>query len=261
MLGIYFSGTGNSRYALEVFLKELDPSAEAFPIEDKNAPEQIKLHDEIVFAYPVQYSAVPKIVRDFIQKTANLWNGKKVFVIATMAAFSGDGSGVLARLLKKHGAVITGGLHLQMPDSIADEKVFKRPLEKNTANVEKSVRKAQKAARDIKNGRYKKQGLGVMPRFLGYISQRLWFGHRTMKYYSKGLKIDPEKCVGCGKCARLCPTGNISVQGKTVSSAKKCTVCYRCVNNCPMKAITLLGSEITEQTTIEKYISASGEKL
>ena len=82
-----------------------------------------------------------------------------------------------------------------------------------------------------------------------------------MKYYSKGLKIDPEKCVGCGKCARLCPTGNISVQGKTVSSAKKCTVCYRCVNNCPMKAITLLGSEITEQTTIEKYISASGEKL
>ena len=254
MLGIYFSGTGNSRYALEMFLKELDSEAKSFAIEDINAAEQIKLHDEIVFAYPVQYSAVPKIVRDFIEKTAELWKGKRVFVIATMAAFSGDGSGVLARLLKKHGAVITGGLHLAMPDSIADEKVFKRPFEKNKANVENSVRKAQQAARDIKDGRYKKQGLGVMPRFVGFISQRLWFGHRTMKYYSKGLKIDSAKCVGCGKCAAVCPTGNISLQGDAVSSGRKCTVCYRCVNSCPMKAITLLGDKVEQQTMIEKYI-------
>lgn len=28
MLGIYFSGTGNSRYAVEVFLKELDGNVE-----------------------------------------------------------------------------------------------------------------------------------------------------------------------------------------------------------------------------------------
>lgn len=254
MLGIYFSGTGNSRYVLEVFLKELDADAKSFAIEDKNAAEQIKLHDEIVFAYPVQYSAVPKIVRDFIEKTAQLWKGKRVFVIATMAAFSGDGSGVLARLLKKHGAVITGGLHLAMPDSIADEKVFKRPFEKNKANVENSVRKAQQAARDIKGGRYKKQGLGLMSRFVGFISQRLWFGHRTMKYYSKGLKIDSAKCVGCGKCAAVCPTGNISVQDKIAVSGKKCTVCYRCVNSCPMKAITLLGDKVEQQTMIEKYI-------
>ena len=52
-------------------------------------------------------------------------------MIATMGLFSGDGAGVLARLLKKYGAKITGGLHLKMPDSIADEKVLKRPLEKN----------------------------------------------------------------------------------------------------------------------------------
>ena len=30
MLGIYFSGTGNSRYALEVFLGKLDRKAEEF---------------------------------------------------------------------------------------------------------------------------------------------------------------------------------------------------------------------------------------
>ena len=37
MLGIYFSATGNSRYASEVFLKELDCTAPIVSIEDKTA--------------------------------------------------------------------------------------------------------------------------------------------------------------------------------------------------------------------------------
>ena len=254
MIGIYFSATGNSRYALEVFLKELDGSAKSFAIEDKTVMQQLEKADEIVFAYPVQYSAVPKIVRDFIEKTAALWQGKKVFVIASMAMFSGDGSGVLARLLKKHGAVITGGLHVRMPDSICDEKVFDRPFEKNRQAVAAAKQKAQKAADRYKSGHPCRQGLGVLPRFAGFISQRLWFGHRTMKYYSKGLKIDSAKCVGCGKCAGLCPTENISLQDGKAVSGKRCTVCYRCVNQCPVQAITLLGKEVIKQTSVEKYL-------
>ena len=42
------------------------------------------------------------------------------FIIATMGLFSGDGAGMLARLLKNYGAIIVGGLHLKMPDSICD---------------------------------------------------------------------------------------------------------------------------------------------
>lgn len=254
MLGIYFSATGNSRYALEVFLKELDSSATVVPIEDKTAAQQLEKAEEIVFSYPVQYSDVPKIVRDFVRKNAKLWQAKRVFIIATMAMFSGDGSGVLARLLEKHGAVITGGLHLKMPDSIADEKVLKRSPEKNTALVKRARRKVIKAAADIKNGKYPRQGLGILSRFAGFITQRLWFGHRTRKYYSRGLKVDCEKCIGCGKCTRICPTHNIIIQDSKARGKNKCTVCYRCVNSCPKQAITLLGKEVIEQTTIEKYI-------
>ena len=58
MLGIYFSGTGNSRYALEVFLREYNDSAEMFSIEDNRVIEQIEKHDEIIFSYPVQYSNI-----------------------------------------------------------------------------------------------------------------------------------------------------------------------------------------------------------
>lgn len=56
----------------------------------------------LIFAYPVQYSTVPKILRDFIIENKELWESKKVFVIATMGLFSGDGAGILGRLLQKY---------------------------------------------------------------------------------------------------------------------------------------------------------------
>ena len=72
----------------------------------------------------MQYSTVPKILRDFIIENKELWNSKKVFVIATMGLFSGDGAEILGRLLQQYGAELLGGLHLKMPDSIGDEKAF-----------------------------------------------------------------------------------------------------------------------------------------
>ncbi len=49
--------------------------------------------------------------------------------------FSGDGAGVLGRLLQKYGAELMGGMHLKMPDSIGDEKALKYPLDKNICLV------------------------------------------------------------------------------------------------------------------------------
>lgn len=63
------------------------------------------------------------MVRDFIKINSKLWKDKKVFCVATMALFSGDGAGCASMLLKKYGAIIVGGLHLKMPDSICDVKL------------------------------------------------------------------------------------------------------------------------------------------
>ena len=50
MLGIYFSGTGNSRYALEVFLRKYDETAEILALEDERVVSYIESNEEIVFA-------------------------------------------------------------------------------------------------------------------------------------------------------------------------------------------------------------------
>ena len=47
-----------------------------------------------------------------------------------------------------------------------------------------------------------------------------------------------EKCVGCGKCASICPAGAISmVDGRPAWTKKKCLKCCGCINRCPVSAI------------------------
>jgi ferredoxin len=254
MVGVYFSGTGNSRYVLEKFLSEYDEAAKAYSIEDPKVFEAVKKDDMLAFAYPVQYSTVPKILRDFISDNKELWKGKKVFIIATMGLFSGDGAGMLGRELEKYDARVIGGLHVKMPDSIGDVALLKHPLEKNKETVRKAEQKVKKAALQMKDGLPPKEGLGVLYNMAGFFGQRLYFGHMT-KEYSDKLRIDNTKCVGCGKCAELCPMKNISIVDKKAVQHSKCTMCYRCIDNCPKQAITLLGKKIIDQSVIEKYIT------
>ena len=254
MLGIYFSGTGNSRYALECFLQNLEPAAKIYAIEDKNICNHIKDQQEIIFSYPVQYSNIPKMLQDFVDRNKRLWKGKKIFVIATMALFSGDGAGMLARRLHKYGAQITGGLHLKMPDSIADIRALKHHPAKNKELVKKAEKKIIRAARSMKKGNIPQDGIGLLPHLAGLFGQRLYFRDKTT-HYSDKIKIDSHKCVGCGKCAKLCPMNNIAMKDHLPKAGNRCTMCYRCINTCPNQAVTLLGKKVILQGTIETYLT------
>ncbi len=253
MTGIYFSGTGNSKYAVELFCKEYDNEAGVYSIEDTEALTAAGEAELIIFAYPVQFSTVPKILRDYITDHNELWMNKKVFVIATMGLFSGDGSGSLGRLLQSCGAKVIGGLHLKMPDSIADEKALKRPLEKNKELVKRAEQKIKESVKRLKAGDPTQEGIGSMYRLAGFFGQRAYFGHKTSEYSSK-LKVDTDKCIGCGKCEKLCPMKNITIKDQKAVSSDRCTMCYRCINKCPGQALTLLGKSVVEQCEIEKYI-------
>ncbi len=253
MVGIYFSGTGNSKYALEFFLSKYDKTAKAYTIEDKNITSHIKNNEEIIFSYPVQYSNIPKILKDFIDDNRHLWKDKKIFVIATMGLFSGDGAGILARRLQKYGAKIIGGLHLKMPDSIADEKVLKRTDEKNKMLVKQAEKKIENTVQKIKNNKSPREGIGFLSHISGLFGQRLYFYNKTNHYTDK-VKINIEKCVGCGKCVKLCPMKNLKAKDDFIKTENRCTMCYRCINICPKQAITLLGKHVVMQGTIEKYL-------
>ncbi|MCI9576136.1 MAG: 4Fe-4S binding protein [Clostridiales bacterium] len=253
MIGIYFSGTGNTRHCVEKFIQEYDPAGEACSIESGNAVEEICAHNEIIMGYPVQFSNIPKILQDFIVDHSSIWKNKRIFVIATMGLFSGDGAGLLARLLTQYGAILIGGLHLKMPDSIGDKKALKRTLTQNQALVSKAEQKIEKAVQELKNNHPPQDGIGFLKHLAGLFGQRLYFYNKT-NAYSDNLKIDRNKCVQCGRCILICPMKNISMREGQVIPSSKCTMCYRCISFCPAQAITLLGKRVYEPCHIEKYL-------
>lgn len=253
MVGIYFSGTGNTRHCVEKFVKEQDETSDIISIEEPGAISEIQKNDFIVFGYPTYYSNLPKIVHDFIINNQNHFKGKKIFIISTMGLFSGDGAGCSARLFKRSGADIIGGLHLKMPDCISDEKVLKKSLAKNKELISIADKKISVAVTRLKAGKAPKEGLNALYLIAGLLGQRLWFYYKT-KQYSDKLHINPLKCIGCGKCRNICPMKNIELSEGKAKANGRCTMCYRCISQCPNQAITLLGKTIYEQCCFENYM-------
>lgn len=246
MTGIYFSGTGNTKFCISRFLSAFEGGHKLLSIEDSAAVSAVSEAAETVFAYPVYYSNLPKIVRDFISDNRDLWRGKRIFIIATMGAFSGDGAGVSARLFKKYGAEIIGGLHIKMPDCIGDVKALKKSADENRKIIASAAEKLDRAAKAYMDGKPPREGLNFFCHLAGLFGQRLYFSGKT-KHYTKNPKINTEKCVGCGNCEKLCPMKNIHIAGGKAAAGDKCTMCYRCFSECPQKAITIIGKEVIVQ--------------
>ena len=236
MNAIYLSGTGNTKHITELLFKEIGAKGDLVPIESPDVSKALK-DDELIIAYPTQFSNIPYLVRDFIIIHKADWKGKKIFLITTMGLFAGDGTGCAARLLKKYGAEITGGLQIVMPDSIGDCKALKKSHEQNKEIIAKADKRSVQAAELIRAGRFPKEGLSFWAHLAGLFGQRLWFYNKTTDY-SKKLKIS-DSCIGCGLCASNCPMGNLVIQNGKAVNLEKCAMCYRCISSCPKKAITL----------------------
>ena len=54
------------------------------------------------------------------------------------------------------------------------------------------------------------------------------------------VKVDLEKCTGCGSCVEACPTEALSMASdKVVVDADACIDCGVCIDECPVDALAL----------------------
>lgn len=73
-----------------------------------------------------------------------------------------------------------------------------------------------------------------------------WCHNPESKRPEPELLYSPAQCIGCGRCADVCPTGAQSCdEGLHRLDRALCTRCFRCVDACPSGALERAGRDMT----------------
>lgn len=60
------------------------------------------------------------------------------------------------------------------------------------------------------------------------------------------------KCVLCGKCVTVCPSGALTFDNSPVLNPEKCTLCGKCALWCPADAISVCGKTMDTETVFRE---------
>jgi ferredoxin len=61
------------------------------------------------------------------------------------------------------------------------------------------------------------------------------------------MKIDLDRCTGCGICVQDCPLGAIKIRERKVSLDDRCIYCGACERICPQEALSLEGAIVVDR--------------
>lgn len=235
----YFSGTGNTLLVVkrmaEVF-RENGITVNLHPIE-KSDPSGVDLSHALGLAFPVAAQSTYRFVWDFIEGLPEA-GGTEVFMVDTLAAFSGAIVGPLKKFLERVGYKTVGAKEIKMPGNFYPPKVDAEADEEKRA---KGLLEAEQYAGDLMDGtaRWKSQG------FFADLFSSICRGNFTwsmMARAGKKFQVDRGKCQKCGICAKLCPVGNIT-NDEYPRFGEKCQQCMRCISFCPVEAISVPGKK------------------
>jgi ferredoxin len=230
---LFFSGTGNSRYAAKIIAMETgDELVSINGFMRRGGTETLHSDTPYVFVSPVHGWRLPEVVEDFIRKTSFEGSAKAYFVMTC-----GDGAGNAAKYCRKlceeKGLDYRGLEAIVMPENYI--ALFAVP---DKAEAWEIIRKAEphiRAAADhIKYGRpLPGKKPGVFGRFESAVINPVF---RARVIGARAFRTTGA-CTGCGRCVSLCPTNNIALEDGTPRWGKNCTHCMACISACPREAV------------------------
>jgi ferredoxin/flavodoxin len=234
----YFSTTGNSLNLARALSDGLG-GAELISIPAAMGLPTVVRAEKVGFVVPVYAWGLPSIVVEFL-KDLKLEGKPYVFGIATCGGTPGRTLLELRKLLRKAGADLHAGFACREgANTVAADPGFvtyirrinKRIYQPGSERLPEmlSVIRGNKAHKPD-TSTFGINCFGAMMH--GMVSMMAGKLKSTDANYS----VDGH-CAGCRTCERICPRGNIKVEGNGPVWRHNCEMCNACIQWCPQQAI------------------------
>lgn len=256
ILGLYFSGTGNTEWVSHTLENKLIKSgydAKMYSIEDKGAKDVailLKTTDLFIVLHPAYGNGMPEILNMYLQQLITEIDQcpkTKALSITVPALYAADGASASRPFFNSLGMCYIGAYNVFMSCNfntfIPGFKIASN--KQKTILIDRASKKLDGIIYNIEKKIVKFENTGFINRWIGKLENKP--NRDMMKKYD--VRINETLCIGCGKCVKICPCQNLFIEktGKVVQTKGKCTVCLRCINKCPKYAIRFISKKGKKQ--------------
>lgn len=234
----YFTGTGNSLWAARKLGKRLNEPLR--PIDKWGKKEYVytlQPTEKLLFVFPIHSWGLPVLMLRFIEKLkVEGYINQMIYMVCTCGDDCGNTDKVLQKMLSKKGLDLHGAFSVRMPNTYILLPGF--DVDKKSLEEEKLI-EAERRIQEIGD-----MILGERPVKKLYTSGSFACLKTNMVYplfarffIGKTSFYATDKCTACGLCARICPTGTISLEEQRPRWGNDCVQCLACIHRCPVRAI------------------------
>lgn len=228
---LYFSGTGNSRYAARRIGETCEDEIISI---NRRLKEQdysdVQSDKALVFVGPVYAGRLPRVMEQYIRAVSFRGTHRAYFVV-TCAQTAWRTEDYAKQLADEKKLAVLGFNSVVMPQGYLAGGGT-QPKEVNDRILKEAEPKILQIAQAIRDKQMlpkEQSGKALMSKLLNPIM------YATM-ISAKGFAAD-ERCTSCGECEARCPLNNVKlVDGRPVWG-EICTHCMACIAGCPAEAI------------------------
>lgn len=230
---LYYTGTGNSRYAALKIAESIgDEAIDLFEKLRTGDVSPLCSDKPWVIVTPTYAWRIPRIVKQWLDN-AELQGSRDMYFVMTCGSEIGNAASYIEKWCAEKGFAFMGCAEVVMPENYI--AMFDAPDKKEEAEIivraNGSISSAAKVISE--NGHIPPKPVGLLDRIYSSAVNKVFYPMfvHAKKFYTT------DACIGCGKCVSLCPTNNIRIENGKPIWEDNCTHCMACICRCPTEAV------------------------
>ncbi len=230
---LYYSATGNSRHCA-ARLADLcgDEAVDVFAYIKNGVAGEFVSGRPFVFVSPTHGWRLPGIFADFI-RAARFSGNERAYFVMSCGSDAGNAAEYNRALCAEKGLEYMGTLAVIMPENYL--ALFRVPSEPEARGI---VRRAEAplaaaAARITAALPFEESAPAPLDRLKSGAVNAAFLRFIVSSRRFRAL----DACVGCGKCAAVCPVNGIAMENGRPRWTGECCHCMACICSCPAGAI------------------------